>query len=136
MFVRQRSRKRAIHLTVGRTMKTMYMRYLALAKTVHESDRHLTAVDETAKRLLEIIALSHAENRPLTVSAAMALEPIASPGTIHRKLDMLRELGLIDQIFQGDNRRTKYLIPTRVSDDYFDNLGRVLIEAVAIESGA
>jgi Fe2+ or Zn2+ uptake regulation protein len=117
-------------------MKTMYMRYLALAKTVHESDRHLTAVDETAKRLLEIIALSHAENRPLTVSAAMALEPIASPVTIHRKLDMLRELGLIDQIFQGDNRRTKYLIPTQVSDDYFDNLGRVLIEAVAIESGA
>jgi Fe2+ or Zn2+ uptake regulation protein len=114
-------------------MKSMYLRYLALAKTVHETDMNLTAVDETAKRLLEVIALSHAENRPLTVSAAMALEPIASPGTIHRKLDLLREMGLIDQIFQGDNRRTKYLVPTPVTDAYFDNLGRMLIEATSSE---
>ena len=68
-------------------MKSTYLRYLALAKVVQETDKNLTAVDETAKRLLEVIALSHAENRPLTVSEAMALEPIASPGTIHRKLD-------------------------------------------------
>ena len=114
-------------------MKSMYLRYLALAKTVHETDMNLTAVDETAKRLLEVIALSHAENRPLTVSAAMALEPIASPGTIHRKLDLLREMGLIDQIFQGDNRRTKDLVPTPVTDAYFDNLGRMLIEATSSE---
>jgi DNA-binding MarR family transcriptional regulator len=112
-------------------MKSTYLRYLALAKVVQETDKHLIAVDETAKRLLEVIALSHAENRPLTVSEAMALEPIASPGTIHRKLDRLREMGLIDQIFQGDNRRTKYLIPTPVTDRYFDKLGRVLEEATA-----
>jgi DNA-binding MarR family transcriptional regulator len=112
-------------------MKSTYLRYLALAKAVQETDTHLTAVDETAKRLLEVIALSHAENRPLTVSEAMALEPIASPGTIHRKLDLLREMGLINQIFQGDNRRTKYLVPTPVTDRYFDNLGRVLAQATA-----
>ena len=117
-------------------MKSMYLRYLAMARTVHESDTHLTAVDETGKRLLEVIALSHAENRPLTVSAAMALEPIASPGTIHRKLDLLRELGLINQIFQGDNRRTKYLVPTQVTDTYFDNLGQVLAKAACPEDSA
>jgi hypothetical protein len=117
-------------------MKSTYLRYLAMARTVHESDTHLTAVDETGKRLLEVIALSHAENRPLTVSAAMALEPIASPGTIHRKLDLLRELGLINQIFQGDNRRTKYLVPTPVTDAYFDNLGQVLAKAACPQDSA
>jgi hypothetical protein len=40
-------------------------------------------------------------------------------------------MGLIDQIFQGDNRRTKYLVPTPVTDRYFDKLGRVLEEATA-----
>ena len=40
-------------------------------------------------------------------------------------------MGLIDQIFQGDNRRTKYLVPTPVTDRYFDNLGRVLAQATA-----
>jgi len=49
---------------------------------------------------------------------------------------MLRELGLINQIFQGDNRRTKYLVTTTVADDYFDTLGRVLVEAAATDRAA
>ena len=116
-------------------MKSTYLRYLEMTQSLIQLNGSITAIDETAKRLLEIIALSHAQKQPLTVSEAMALEPIASPGTIHRKLDMLRELGLINQIFQGDNRRTKYLVTPSVADDYFDTLGRVLIEAVATEAG-
>jgi Fe2+ or Zn2+ uptake regulation protein len=116
-------------------MKSTYLRYLEMTQSLIQLNSSITAIDETAKRLLEIIALSHAQNQPLTVSEAMALEPIASPGTIHRKLDTLRELGLINQVFQGDNRRTKYLVTTSVADDYFDTLGRVLIEAVATEAG-
>jgi hypothetical protein len=58
--------------------------------------RNTFPVDETEKRLLEVVALSHAQNQPLTVSAAMALEPIASPNTPHRKLGLLHKLGEID----------------------------------------
>ena len=107
-----------------------------MTQSLAKLNNSITAIDETAKRLLEIIALSHAQNQPLTVSEAMALEPIASPGTIHRKLDMLRELGLINQIFQGDNRRTKYMVTTTIADDYFDTLRRVFNEAVAVDSAA
>ena len=117
-------------------MKSTYLRYLEMTQSLVKINHCIQAIDETAKRILEIIALSHAQDRPLTVSEAMALEPIASPGTIHRKLDMLRELGLINQIFQGDNRRTKYLVTTLVADDYFETLGQVLIQAVAIDHAA
>ena len=65
------------------------MRYLALVKKVNGSDFYPSVIDESAKRLLEVIALSYAQNRPLTVSAALALEPIASPHTPHRKLGLL-----------------------------------------------
>ena len=71
------------------------MRYLALFKKVNGSDCYPSVIDESAKRLLEIIALSYAQNRPQTVSAARALEPIASPNTPHRKLGLLHKLRLI-----------------------------------------
>jgi hypothetical protein len=56
-----------------------------MTKPAHDPDKGLTAVDQTPKRLLEVIALSHAQNRPLTVSAAMALAPVAvrTPYTAH-----------------------------------------------------
>ena len=71
-------------------MTKIYLRYLALTKTVHGSDNQLSAVDQSGKRLLEVIALSHAQNRPLTVSAAMAMMPVADPHTPHRKPNPLR----------------------------------------------
>ena len=45
--------------------------------------RNTVPVDETEKRLLEIIALSHAQNQPLTVSTAMGLVPSTSSSTPH-----------------------------------------------------
>jgi len=81
-------------------MRNVYLRCLASVKKFNGSDCYLCAIDESSKRLLEVIALSYAQNRPLTVSAAMALEPIASPNTPHRKLGLLPRLGQIyGQIF-------------------------------------
>jgi hypothetical protein len=73
-------------------MKKIYLRYLALTTTVHGSDIQHSAVNQNVKRLLEVIALSHAQNRPLTVSAAIALMPVADPHTPHRKLKPLHWL--------------------------------------------
>jgi hypothetical protein len=68
------------------------LRYLALVKKVKNAESYPYVIDESAKRLLEVIALSYAQNRPLTVSAAIALTPIASPHTPHRKLGLLHKL--------------------------------------------
>ena len=73
-------------------MRYVNLRHLAPVKKVNGSDCYLSAIDESAKRLLEVIALSYAQNRPLTVSAAIALTPIASPHTPHRKLGLLHKL--------------------------------------------
>ncbi len=65
-------------------MKNINLRQLGPTKKVHDAGRQLTLLDERAKRLLEVIALSHAQNRPLTVAAAMALVPSTSSRTPHR----------------------------------------------------
>lgn len=60
----------------------------------------------------------------------MSLSSIASPATIHRKLDDLREAGLIEQTFEGNNRRTKYLSPTSLANSYFSSVGEVMQKAL------
>jgi Fe2+ or Zn2+ uptake regulation protein len=109
--------------------KQIYLRFLNL---IHALDGHGTAqaIDLDAKKLLEVIAVYHAQEKPLTVTDAMALKSIASPATIHRKLDQLRELGMIDMVYEGKNRRTKFLVPTQTAHDYFEKVGEAMQLAV------
>ena len=109
--------------------KQVYMRFLNLLHAL-EGGVQAPAIDLEAKKILEVIAVHDANNNPLTVTAAMALNHIASPATIHRKLDVLRELGMIDTVFEGKNRRTKYLVPTQAAHDYFDSVGKVMTQAL------
>lgn len=105
-----------------------YLRFLGLTQAV-DSKWGGADIDLLALRLLEAITVAHAGNVPLTVSQAMGLGAIASPATIHRKLDQLREAGLIEQSFVGKNRRTKYLSPTKAAAKYFEQLGNALVLA-------
>jgi len=110
--------------------KQIYLRFLNLIHAL-DGGEHAPAMDLDAKKLLEVIAVRHAAEKPLTVTDAMALDAIASPATIHRKLDQLRELGMIDTVFEGKNRRTKYLVPTQAAQDYFNQVGQVMQQALA-----
>jgi DNA-binding transcriptional ArsR family regulator len=110
-------------------MLKTYLRFLSLVDAIDSSS--VSSVDETSKYLLQLIALRHAQGNALTVTEAMVMSAVASPATIHRKLDALREAGLITQIFEGKNRRTKYLVPTPVADAYFAKLGEVMNSAAS-----
>lgn len=89
--------------------------------------------DPVAEKLLEFIALAENKATPLTVTEAMFLN-VCSPATIHRKLDQLRELGLIEQTFKGQNRRTKYLVLTGESCRHFEKLGMAMERAVGVKA--
>jgi len=110
-------------------MRNTYLRFLSLAHALEGST--VLTVDETARHLLQLIALRHAQGNPLTVTEAITMSTVASPATIHRKLDALREADLIVQTFEGKNRRTKYLAPTPAADAYFAKLGEVMSKAAA-----
>lgn len=78
----------------------------------YESKPPFVRVGIDAMKLLEHIALQHAAGQPLTVSQAMKLTSIASPSSIHKKIEKLREADLIHHQFSTSNRRTKYLTPS------------------------
>ncbi len=83
-------------------------------KVMHafESRQPFARIGIDAMKLLEHIALQHASGQPLTVSQAMKLTSIASPSSIHKKIEKLRGEDLISHQFATTNRRTKYLTPS------------------------
>ena len=109
--------------------KQVYMRFLSILHALEGRDE-IPPMDLDAKKLLEVIAVRHEQQKPLTVTEAMALNNIASPATIHRKLDQLRDLGMVTTVFDGTNRRTKYLVPTDAAHSYFNSVGQAMTDAI------
>ena len=106
---------------------SVYLKFLT------HSEQYKLKIDLTAQRLLEIIATC-AAHEALTVTECMELHEIASPATLHRKLDDLRKAGLIYHQYEGENRRTKYLFPTQKALNHFSALSQALL-TVAEEHG-
>ena len=105
--------------------RKIYLRFLQMMQALEGGDG-TTPMDLDAKKLLEVIAVRHTQGNPLTVTEAMGLHQIASPATIHRKIDQLRDLELVETTFEGNNRRTKFLVPTEAAYRQFDSAGKVI----------
>jgi len=107
--------------------------YLRLIQTIHrlESQGPFQRLDAESVRLLEIITVAHVEGHPMTVSTAMKLSAIASPASIHRKLELLRVANLITHQFNEGNRRTKYLAPTPLTLKHYDLLSAEMLSIKA-----
>ena len=111
-------------------MSQLYLRFLRIAHEVDIQKTPVKNIDSTALLLLNEIAVQHLDGKIITVTQAMLLSNIASPATIHRKIDELRAAGLIEQVFEGKNRRTKYLVPTKEADSYFAKMSKAITSAV------
>lgn len=73
-----------------------YVKFLQLAETANEVFEWLGEIDQTAMRLLEIIATMHSNKITLSFKQANDLTSVASTSSIRRKLIRLFELRLID----------------------------------------
>lgn len=111
-------------------MSQLYLRFLRIARGVDIQNIQVKNIDSTALLLLNEIAVQHHEGKNITVTQAMLLSNIASPATVHRKLNKLIEVSLIEQVFEGKNRRTKYLIPTKEAESYFAKMSKAITNAV------
>lgn len=109
-------------------MKSAYLRFLKLRDSIEQTSM-LKSLDECARRLLEVIFAKHQSGRTLTISEAMLLSSIASPATIHRKINILLTSGLVEFEFRNGNNRTKYLVPTKLANTHYEILGRALAKA-------
>lgn len=113
-------------------MKSTFLRFLHLREvlTGHDIDKD---IDLISQRLLEVVAMKHSINESFTVTDAMKLSDLASPATIHRKLDGLISNGYVTLEFKGGNRRSKFIIPTAKTDRYFGDLGKIIAQSLAAQ---
>ena len=111
-------------------MNQIYLRYLVLAEALRKSSIDLTGIDDVGKKLLEIIAIRSAQGQPLVVTQTMELSDIASPATIQRRIGILLKAGLIQVKQTEQNQKIKFLVPTQMSIDYFDKLGKLMTSAM------
>ncbi|NBO41402.1 MAG: hypothetical protein EBU92_07735 [Betaproteobacteria bacterium] len=68
------------------------------------------------------VLIAHGKKQPLNVTQAMNMKSIGSPAMLYRKINDLLQLGLLELVYEGTNRRTKYLIPTSTALNYADSL--------------
>ncbi len=87
--------------------------------------------DPICKQVLEEIAVAERIAHPLTVSSVMRLRHVASPATLHRKLDLLVRADLVCASFEGGNKRTKFMVLTDSGHKYFQKLS-MLIESLKL----
>ena len=98
-----------------------YLTFLGLSSLIKFNCNH------SCIKVLEAIAMAESSDKPFTVNQAMALDSIASPATMHRRLDMLLDAGYITHVYKEKNRRTKYIVTTERSKTYFKALEHCLV---------
>ena len=104
-----------------------FVRYLELCqKADAKSDRpHPLSLE-----LLNRIAVADFADQPLHVTALMAMQDIASPATIHRKMRELIDLEWIDAVPLTDNRRVKYLRLTSKAMLFYRQREKLMLPAI------
>lgn len=106
-------------------MSSPYLKFLATAHALDAESNAFRELDPLALRLLEIIAVKHDAGEPLTAMKATLLPATASQSTMHRKLTMLLNMGMVKMVHK-DNRRTKFIEPTEKAEDRFSKLGQAM----------
>lgn len=111
-------------------MKDIYLRYLNLTQE-NENLKASPEIPHDVYKLLEIIAARHYANHPITISEVMRLAVIASPASVHRKLDILREGGYITSLHKNKDRRTQYLKPSLKAEMIFESKGNCILKILS-----
>jgi len=104
--------------------REIFFKFLACVNKV-EDRHHNLLPDINAQLLLMRVAIAHHQGTSLNVTQAMNLAHIGSPAMLHRKINDLLAQGLIELIFEGNNRRTKFLVPTSLANTIIDELADV-----------
>ncbi len=78
--------------------------------------------DLDALVLLMYVCMANGKKKPLNVTQAMNMKSIGSPAMLYRKINDLLNLDLVELVYEGTNRRTKYLIPTAKAQAFADEM--------------
>lgn len=111
--------------------KSAYLRFLQLVSAV-EALPGLEKFDANEKALFDTVVLRWSQGTPLTVREAIHQAELGSPATLHKRLQRLIAKDLLLSEHQGNDRRTKYLMPSQKGLVYIEWLSTQL---AVVQSG-
>jgi DNA-binding MarR family transcriptional regulator len=107
--------------------------YLSFLNQVHRltAKGRLSDLEPTCSRLLDEVAMAYASDEPLTVTGLMGLSHIASPATLHRKMQVLLQEGLVELTVDHENKRSKFVMLSKKGKRRFEILSGLMEEMCA-----
>lgn len=105
-----------------------YARFLSLASEIHDLDM-FPKLDPVEERVLNTLAAAWHTGDKTPVLKVMVMFKDISGTTVHRRLKSLRRKGMIELRPDDVDDRIRYVAPTRLTDNYFERLGRYLEKA-------
>jgi hypothetical protein len=107
-----------------------YFHFLKLSSKV-DSIFQLKEFSPSKKALFQEIFQAWFNESPLAVREAMALSHLGSPATLHKRIARLRELKLVEAVYQIGDKRTKYLHPSDTGLKYIEMLAHCLAQTTS-----
>jgi len=108
--------------------KSTYMKFLQLAQVIRGLPT-FPALDAVEDQLLHIFGSAWATGQRITVLEAMKSLQDTSESTVFRRLKSLRAKGMLNLEVDQSDHRTKYVVPTDKTLEYFSKMGECLILA-------
>lgn len=106
-----------------------YMRFLNLVSAFRAKSA-FPEMDPVEERVLSVLAAQWSQGTRITVLETIALLGEFSATTLHRRLKSLRKKGLIGVDYDDEDARVKYVVPTKLTKEYFTGLGQALYQAI------
>lgn len=122
----------AIHYTKSmsksRGYANLYVKFLNLVDAI-DSNQAFPALDATEEKLLQQLAVAWGAGKRVSVLETMNMDANVSSTTIHRRLKSLSQKGVINLEMDAQDNRVKYVLPTKLANEYFDRLSKCLLAA-------
>jgi DNA-binding MarR family transcriptional regulator len=115
---------------------TSYLRFLQITSAINALPCSVD-LDLHEKAMFDLLCLHWSKNQPLTVSDAINQPQLGSSSTLHKRLTRLISKDLIVVKHKGDNKRTKYVLPSENGNTYIQWLSEqltTLCESIASTS--
>jgi DNA-binding MarR family transcriptional regulator len=109
-------------------LSNQYLRFLHQMHRTTKMGR-LVDLEPVCSRLLDEIAIEDHSSSPLTVTALMGLSHIASPATLHRKMQSLIKEGLIELSTDAHNKRSKFVVLSKKGQRLYQTLSTLMADA-------
>ena len=116
-------------VTLGATVKSAYMRFLSLARMA-SSLPGMPTLDPVEERLLNQFASFWGNDYQPTVLEALDIDEGISRRTVQRRIDDLRDKGMIRYQSDPRDQRVKRIAPTELAFKYFSRYDQILNSSI------